>query len=412
MEFSVVLFLQMLIIVVAGLSIWRFGLFSYPGMFVSNCLFYFIAIPWAADDAHVGLNFALSPTPRFLICALMYQVAFLLGLLAAIKPPYLRPDLGTRGAVALEAQSFFGRIFWAGIFSISTIFVGYSLITRNIFEADRFLFTMIGFDMFSILYLYNRERRNPLLNIGFFVALIALYLYSGFRYRIALMIGAELSCLNYRKVGYLKVLLLGGVLSFALIWFSAFAAVRNYGSFSLPELTAENFDVKSALVSSGEQTVTRVTMTIADGIENIDLYGMEPATILLTHFIPSAIYPDKPRAQYLESYFVVGPELRGTGAAMHDMAQFLGMFGLLGLPFVSFAAGYLWGRIYAFACKMAPNRYVVAGLVTLFGFLMPTRGYLAQQMTWALTFVVILFLLKIFGQLGKFENQYGQLKAA
>lgn len=313
----------------------------------------------------------------------------------SIKRPFLLIEPVNRPNSHRVYYEGFNRFFLIGAYALSALMVAYCILSRNIFDAGDYLFTIIGFDMLTVLYLYNRPSRKSILNIAFFILLACLFIYAGFRYRIVLLVCSELFCLDYRRYGFLKAGLLISVLAFGLFWFSAFAAVRSYGSFSLPPLSSVDFDVKSALVSGGEATVTRATIAIADSIDQIDLYGLEPVQVLLTHYIPAAIYPSKPRAVYLETYFVVAPELKGTGAAMHDMAQYLGMFGAWGLPFVSLFFGCLWGAVYSFTCRLAPNRYVVAGLMTLFGFLLPSRGYLAQQVTWALSFIVILYLLRL-----------------
>ena len=137
-------------------------------------------------------------------------------------------------------------------------------------------------------------------------------------------------------------------------------------------------------------------------IENNDYLpkiGFEPIVLVATQFIPSAIFPDKPRASYLGFYNRVTKGLRSTGTAMHDVGQATLMFGIGGLPFSSFLFGYIIGFFLNSMLKRSESlQYMVAALV-LFGISIPTRGYFAQQITWALTFLMPVVLIHFSGRL-------------
>lgn len=271
------------------------------------------------------------------------------------------------------------------IWIASLIMVGYSLITRNIFEVSAGLFTIVGFDMALAAYLLGFENRKRKANILLFVILFILFLYSGFRYRIVLLLIPLVLFFGggVKKRLYLKLMLV--FLMTALLM--AYGGIRKYGEF----VSLENLEFGSILDlvrTSGELTATVATLSVVMNIEKISLIGMQPITILSEHFIPSFIIGVKDRSEVLGIYLKVTDDLNGTSAALHDVAQSVVMFGK-GLIF--FSTYILW-VLFFFLTKSLfldeKRKYFAIAVLCLVAFFIPSRGYSPQQITWILSFLI------------------------
>lgn len=368
----------------------RDGIISYGFLFTASLILYLLLIPFIIDGYDEVTGATATARDTFYMAALLYLIFYLFGvrIFTPFKCTY-RASYNKKDTV--NAVQKITRI---SFLILSILFVSYSVITRNVFVGDDFLFTILGFDFLLIYYLITRNNRTKKQNSLFFLVLMLLLVYAGFRYRIAILVFAELLPLlmGHRSASRKIIVFSLGV--FIVLILGVFAQFRTYGSLDLASIEGANFSPLLALAQSGEQTVSLSTMAVVDNIESIPKIGMEPFTVTLTHFIPSAVWADKPRANYLEAYFDVNEELRNTGTAMHDLAQAALMFGIYGLPFTAFAFGMISGFLFRSAVHRSPNHQFTVACLILFAVLIPTRGYLAQQITWALTFVVPAILFR------------------
>ena len=176
---------------------------------------------------------------------------------------------------------------------------------------------------------------------------------------------------------------------------SAFAQFRTYGQLNLSGLLDLEFRPIEYLTQSGEQTVSISTIAVIEQLQSIDLVGLQPFVVSATHFIPSAIWPDKPRVTYLDAYFDVTDGLSNTGTAMHDLAQAGLMFGIYGIPLAAFLLGLLCGTLLRWGLRNSPTPQFAVACIVLFAVFIPTRGYLPQQITWALSFTLLVMLWQL-----------------
>lgn len=377
----------------ACLLVWflkRHGIISYGFLFTTSLILYLLLIPFVIDgyDEVTGAN--ATARDSFYTASLLYLIFYLLGVRMFTPFKCTYQAFHNREYTISLAQKIIRILFLI----LSLLFISYSILTRNIFAGDDFLFTILGFDFLLIYYLLTRNKRNTKQNSLFFFSLILLFLYAGFRYRIAILVFAELLPLLIGNRSTSRKILAFTLGLFVVMILGVFAQFRTYGSLDVSSIQSANLSPLLSLTQSGEQTVSLSTMAVVDNIQSIPKIGMEPFTVTLTHFIPSAIWPDKPRANYLEAYFDVSEELRNTGTAMHDLAQATLMFGINGLPFTAFAFGMISGFLFRSAVHRSPNNQFTVACLILFAVLIPTRGYLAQQITWALTFVVPAILFR------------------
>lgn len=371
----------------------RKGFISYEFLFLASVFVYLILIP----ELSGGMDAITGATARaswfFYISLFIYCLFYLLGLRLVVPKRYLN-FYGNQEAEfpSVRRNKSQGAAYRVTLF-FGILLCAYSLISRNIFNGGSFLFTIIGFDLLLVAYFLERNRRRNAVNFTFFCFLLAVFLFAGFRYRLFILAAVE-AAVYLKRDG--RVVYKGFILAFLFV-FSLFMAgvgqVRSYGNISnYSRLFSLDLNPVGLIVASGEQTVSFATISVVERVEELKLAGLEPFSVLLTYFIPRVIYPEKIPANYLTAYFEVSYELRGTGAAMHDLAQAILMFGFYGLPAAALLLGSFIGFFYRFAAKRSPNFYFSTGVLVLFAFLIPTRGYLAQQVTWALTFLGPLIL--------------------
>lgn len=390
------------ILIVGGAisAYYRYGLNSFPFLFLAGTWFYLLFLPYAVGPRDVLYGMEAYATSTYYISVPVYAFFYALAVRLA-APMAFRKKLSSaklrRNPASLISR---GSLAYAALLTLSVALCIFSLASRNVLERDGILlFTILGFDLLIVCYFLRRNQRRPFINVVIFICLIILFFYAGFRYRIILLFMAEmLVYLSGRGSRGLKGLLIAGSL-FGVLALAAVGQVRVYGSFdTLKRLPSVNLNPIELIARSGEQTVYFATVNVIENLEKLDLVGLKPLALVPTQFIPAAIWPDKPRPDYLGSYLEVSDGLGGSGAAMHDIAQAALMFGHLGLPFASFLLGLIAGLMMRVGLRLSPNAYYASGLIFFFAVLIPSRGYLAQQFTWMATFVLPIYLLSLLQQ--------------
>ncbi|WP_223477181.1 hypothetical protein [Oricola indica] len=387
-------------IMLFSFSIYRYGLFSYPTFFISQITLYLVLMPWALEGVDEISGAHSSVTWRFPIAVLLYTVFYLMGMRASAPLAFRRDTFFKSRFRRLEVERPGSRVAYVGLIVIAAGMIAYSLLSRNIFTSGPFLLTIIGFDLALALYLFGRSRRPSWLNAMWFVGLLILFVYAGFRYRIMILFFAEVMpfAVGRSKI-FSRLALIVGTFLLAII-LGAFGQIRSYGSFSNIDLLDAELDLRTAFLASGEQTVTISTIAVVEHHDILEKVGFEPIILVATQFIPSSIFPSKPRATYLGAYNKVTTGLRNTGTAMHDVGQATLMFGIVGLPFSALLLGFILGYLLNATLKRSPNINYTIAVVVLFAVSLPTRGYFAQQVTWALTFLLPLVILQLNGGRG------------
>lgn len=394
-EFSAHIFAWVALIILLAWASIRYGKHTFPSIFLAGVIFYLLVIPLTtgSNDAITGASGVATSSYYFAIVC--YSIFFLFGVRLTSERSFSFNFLSGKNTASSYSLNKKVKFFYFLLLTIALILCAYSLSSRNIFQkGGEFLFTIIGFDLLLVVYFATRLGRSTSVNVLYFALLVTLYFYAGFRYRIVLLVLTELLIYLARKGPvFIKIVWIsGGSILFLVL--AAYGQVRQYGSLDpLGAMLALNFSPASLIAASGEQTMFFATVNVIESIDKLKLAGLEPFEVLITHFIPSALYPDKPRAEYIGAYLHVTSGLMGTGAAMHDVAQAILMFGFLGLPVASFLLGSLSGLLLNIGLRLSPNVYYSILLIVLFALIIPTRGYLAQQVTWGLSFVLPLIII-------------------
>ncbi|SJM29737.1 hypothetical protein [Mesorhizobium delmotii] len=380
-------------------SFYRYGVASFPFLYVVSSLFYLILLPLLVGDVDLVTGTYARPTEVYYWSVIVFCACYMIGF--RVTAPLAFTRVSTERYLPRHGRLGEKIVLWS-LCVFAGALVAFSLVSRNIFRADGpFLFTIIGFDILLVCYFIGRNERSNFLNIVFILIQSVVFLYAGFRYRLAILFLSELMNLPGRGFRPVRAAVAGGIALMLALGLGALGQVRSYGTFSVVDLGDLAFAPLEFLKQSGEQTVAFATINIVEGIDRLQLVGLEPITVLTTQFVPAALYPDKPRTTYLGSYLIVTEGLQDTGAAFHDLGQAALMYGLYGLPFSAALLGGIAGLFFQSTLKRSPNVYYSCGVIVLYAVLIPTRGYLAQQMTWALTFLVPLLALdlarKVFG---------------
>ncbi|MDP2631816.1 MAG: hypothetical protein Q8P30_03570 [Candidatus Uhrbacteria bacterium] len=371
------------------ISVNRYGIAAFPTLFLSSILFYLVIFPLILNGIDSVTGAQANTNFSYYMLVMVYCIFYLVGIRLTAPLAFNGRQSLNRLSGILQYKNKFFKYALNAFLLISILLVTYSIISRNIFiNGGQFLFTILGFDLLLVYYFIGRRDRSKVLNAIIFSFIILVFIFAGFRYRIGILIFTEVLVFLKNDLRIVRSMISTAWVILIIVVLSAFGQVRNYGSFSITDLSKLDFDLKRLIAASGEQTVSVATIAILDKVENIKTIGFEPIIVLATHFIPLAIYPNKPRASYLGKYLEVTDGLKDTGTAMHDVAQAVLMFGSLGLPFSAFLLGSLMGFLLQATLRLSPNLYFSAATVVLFSVFIPTRGYLAQQVTWALTFLL------------------------
>lgn len=387
-------------ILIAGAAAYaylRYGAGSFLFMYLVGTWFYLLLLPFAVGSVDVRHGTTAFATSTYYFSVIVYTL-FFAAAIRVVAPAAFRPGLmsvAARGRPIPPGWKW--NVSYSAFLVISLGLCLYSLATRNVFGRDGdFLFTILGFDFLLVCYFIGRKRRGPVANWFFFFALALLFLYAGFRYRIAILLMAEIMVyISTRGSLFVKAALIA-LSALLILLLAVFGQVRNYGTFdSIEQITSGNFQLSRVLAMSGEQTVYFATVNIIEKLEEVETIGLRPILLLPAHFIPSAIWPNKPRAGYLGTYLELTEGMGNSGAAMHDIAQATLMFGHLGLPFSAFLLGMFNGLMLRIGLSWSPNRYYTCALLFLFAVIVPSRGYLAQQVTWMLFFILPLLLIDL-----------------
>jgi len=367
------------------------GVGSFGFLFLASNFLYLLIIPLAIDGFDVVSGASAVVGEDYFFAVLLYVLFVLLGV--RIMTP-LKTVTGVEHRLELRPTGPHVA-YKRALFLLSIVLVFYSIVTRNIFEGGELLFTILGFDFLLVYYLITRNERSKFKNLIFFISLMLLFLFAGFRYRIAILVLAEALVFQTARGTVFRNLVFV-VMTFAMVFAMAgFAQFRSYGKLDISSFLELQFRPLEYLMRSGEQTVSISTISVVENLDSIELVGMEAFVVTATHFIPSAIWPNKPRVTYLDAYFDVTDGLANTGTAMHDLAQAALMFGIGGLPLSAFLLGLVYGLLFRWAVKQSPTPQFTAACIVLFAVFIPTRGYLPQQVTWALTFVLPVVLYRL-----------------
>lgn len=360
---------------------YKFGTISYPFLFAVNIFIYLIMFPYVLIYFNV-VNFDLS---------FSYFVNVLSYLFLMLVPIWF---LNRWAFNTLEINSFnylkknnFLNIFKIIFLILSFTFVGYSIITRNVFSGTNNLFTIVGFDFLLFYYYYFFERRKISMNIFLFFVLFLLFLYAGFRYRLVLLC-FPIIFVAFENSNITKKIILSFLSVVFLVSLMIFGQFRAYGDFNL-EQSNVNTELNLIVVGSGENIVTETTLVVMDNYYTVEPILFEPYFVSITHLVPSFLFEDKPRASYISIFSNFSHKYEQIGAAMHDIIQ----------PTIS--GGYLFNHLFylihgvyfAFLIRVfyffnKGNRHIKIMYIILVALIVPSRGYLPQQTLWLLTFIL------------------------
>lgn len=364
---------------------------SFGFLFAASTCMYLWIIPFAIDGYDTVTGASALAGEDFYLAFLLYVLFYLLGV--RIMTPF--SIIIVQNSQVNLKRTGPSLVYRYAFLFISSVFTLYSLWSGNIFGSGGLLFTILGFDFLLVYYLATRNERSSVKNFIFFTGLLLLFLFAGFRYRIAILILAEALTFYSIRASALRSIVSVTVTFLMIFLLSAFGQFRTYGEFNLSGFFEVEFQPIKYLTQSGEQTVSISTISVIEHLETIELVGVQPFVVTFTHFIPSAIWPDKPRVTYLDAYFDVTDGLSNTGTAMHDLAQAGLMFGIAGMPLAAFLLGLLCGTLLRWGLQNSPTPQFAVACIVLFAVFIPTRGYLPQQVTWALSFALPVILWQL-----------------
>ena len=233
-------------------------------------------------------------------------------------------------------------------------------------------------------------------SLVFLAVVLLIFMQVGFRFRILITLCAVAS--SYAVTRNIKInalyACLGSVAGIYVV--NIIGAIRRYGQgIDLSRLDDVSADKMLSSFGGEFGIVFALQYTAANPLPAPAYF--EPWTVALARLIPSAIWPDKPTAEYLRSFILGFPidNADKAGIAASQQVEMLLQFGWIGLPFLAFLyfgiATFLVFRLNQLSreariagCSMVP---------AFFGYYMQTRGYFFQVLTDGIFFFLPLFLV-------------------
>jgi hypothetical protein len=229
-------------------------------------------------------------------------------------------------------------------------------------------------------------------------AVLFALLQAGFRFRVLILAASAVTAYTLQRG--IKLGMLTGFLgvSTGIPLFVVLGSIRRYGlGIDLTALNAETVDAASRDFAGEFGVVYAFDYISAHPLPPLSHF--EPWLVGIARLVPSALWPDKPQAHYLQ-HIAAGatdPNAQMAGIAAPQHAEILlqmGWWGLLPLAFLYFsAAGWLVKR---FAYRGQDVRLAGCALIPFFfGYYMQSRGYFFQILSDGLFMLAPLFLLNI-----------------
>ena len=231
---------------------------------------------------------------------------------------------------------------------------------------------------------------------AFISASTFVFLVSGFRFRIAILMIAIAASFSVTRGVRIRVIavVLGTI--FALIAFNAIGMARRYGA-GLDLSVFKDLKWEEMLNSfGGEEGPIFAFLSVIEAPPP-EWIAFDPWTIAIARLVPSFLWPDKPSPYYLYMYTSLFDERvrEYAGIAGPQQAEMMLQFGWFGIPLLSFLYFILIGFLVAKLMRLGREARI-AGMALVpgvFGFYMQQRGYFFQNISEALFILGPLFLM-------------------
>jgi hypothetical protein len=209
-----------------------------------------------------------------------------------------------------------------------------------------------------------------------------LFISLGFRYRIALLLGALTISYFLLKRKKPNVIILSAFTFLFIMGMGFIELTRQYNS----GLNLQKLDTKEkiSLYESGlkEARIFQTSGAVIDIVPASRAFvGFEPIIQTLLFPIPKALYPEKNSAEYLFSTLdqIYGRKY-SKGAAFLMYGEHYLAFGWFGIFIGSFALGWIYKTVWIWYKTNEENLFVMVGytLTVVFLYVIISRGYLPQ----------------------------------
>ena len=273
-----------------------------------------------------------------------------------------------------------------------------AIATYNSEGFDSYLREMIAlFAASSCIMVTSNSKESRLITIIILWISLVTFVVSGFRYRIViLIISVATSYYLSHQEKRINVPLLLVIATVVYFGFNIMDQARVYGS-------GLDFDIIRGMNSTDIQQKAGETEHIYGySILVLDKYNdvskwlfFSPLLTAMCMFLPRAIFPWKPDAQYLADTHILATGSIEDGSVYLNFVEAFMSFGWIGLVINAMAIGWLAKRFWS---NYLNNPNTIGSIVALalfngFCYVIVSRGYLAQQFSTFVYFVCIPFWL-------------------
>jgi hypothetical protein len=373
-----------------------------PITFFSLIFLYYIVVPYFWGNINIYGIEVDDYTYYIFIGALLSYVSISIGFLISWR----RSPFQQMSSIITRQNA---KTIAMGLFFIALVcyvpFRGFSLSffipnDRNITLLENDGFVMYFIELISLLctsccLLLARQKKGISILFLFVIWItMTMYIIGGFRYRIVILIisGATVWHL-YPKAKKIKYKILIPMAVFVYLFFSMMDHARHYFN-GLDVAVIESLKMED--ITQGASENSFVFSHSAITMKNYsyrDLILFEPIWCAVTMPVPRAVYPNKPKGDYLVKANFVAYGNNDYGAVFIQFTEAYMAFGWVGIILTGLFIGF-FSRMFWDNYRRNPHSLgavLLLGLFNGFTYILISRGYLAQCLTILVMFVFIPF---------------------
>jgi len=266
--------------------------------------------------------------------------------------------------------------------------------SEAIYEGGLAGYVQNGFDFMIIacpglIYLYKKKQLSLVLTSGMLFVAFALFISSGFRWRLVIAALCSLSMWYLSEGKKVKIIPLAvGGFGF-LILMGVMEVTRSYGS-GLDFEKGKEKGLSGYFASAFNETaVFKASGFVMEAVDKqyIPFIGLDPVVQSVVTPIPRALWPSKPTGDYLKNIskvYETNIKNNGMGQAILSYGEYYMMFGWLSIVFMSFLIGLFYAKvhkpIFNSENKELNPWYVIFCLLNgAYVYVVVSRGYTPQQ---------------------------------
>lgn len=380
-----------------------------PVVFFCVFLIYYVVIPASTISVDFLTGRKITGAWMLLLGSIIMVLSILCGFGFKVKRHYFKNTLKicegnntVKIAILLFATAFFFNGFFYG-FSLSFV-VAHQLEDVaggdiEVGHTEMYLTYFVSLFPAAIAILLSKEKRK--LALVFIVIASIIYLIGGFRFRLLILFALLFTYFHlYPKARRFRWELWLPLFFVFYVAMGIIESTRRYGS---------GLDLEAVQdLSEGNVTINKASesaMVYAFSTKAMEVYNnrppllFEPIATALLMPVPRVLFPWKPDGGYMKEANMAVFQTTDYGNAFLNITEAYLSFGWLGVILYGLVIGYV-SKVFWITYRRNPNSIaaiILLGTYNGFLYIVLSRGYLAQQFTFYVYYILLFcWLLRLF----------------